>query len=49
MPSIMVNTTTRKAAEAISNVAAWWTEIWKEVQKKVNDIFTVRFGETFAI
>jgi hypothetical protein len=46
--SIMVNTTARKAAEAISNVAAGWTENMEGGAKKINDIFTVRFGETFV-
>src|SRR5712671_6834387 len=46
--SVMVNTTAGKAAEAISNVAAWWTENIEGSANKVKDIFTVRFGETFV-
>ena len=46
--SINVNTTARKAAEAISNVFAWWTENFEGSAKNVNDIFTVTFGETFV-
>ncbi len=46
--SINVNTSARKAAEAISNPSAWWTENLEGSAKNVNDIFTVTFGETFV-
>jgi hypothetical protein len=34
--------------KAISNVAAWWTENVKGSAGKLNDEFTVYFGETFV-
>lgn len=42
--------TTKTANEvytAIDNVQQWWTENFEGSSKKVNDEFTVTFGETF--
>ncbi len=45
---INVNTSARKAAEAISNPSAWWTENFGGSAKNLNDTFIVTFGETFV-
>ncbi|MEO5892520.1 MAG: SRPBCC domain-containing protein [Ferruginibacter sp.] len=44
---IKVNATTQEAFKAISNVPGWWTTIFEGRSEQLNDIFTVRFGETF--
>jgi hypothetical protein len=46
--SFNVNSSAREAAEAIGNVSAWWTENCQGSARKLNDIFTVSFGETFV-
>jgi hypothetical protein len=43
--SITVNATTQQAFKAINNVSKWWTENLEGESKKLNDEFTVRFGE----
>jgi hypothetical protein len=46
--SIKVNADTKTAAENINNVAGWWTQNVEGSLNKVNDVFTVHFGETFV-
>ena len=46
--SITVDATTHEAFESINNVSQWWTESLEGSSQKLNDEFTVRFGETFV-
>jgi hypothetical protein len=39
--------TTNEVYSAINNVSSWWTENLDGSSKKLNDEFTVTFGETF--
>ena len=39
--------TSNEVYSAINNVQQWWTENFEGVSKKLNDEFTVTFGETF--
>jgi excinuclease UvrABC ATPase subunit len=43
--SITVNATAQEAFKSINSVTAWWTENLEGHSKKLNDEFTVRFGE----
>jgi len=45
--SITVNTTAQEAFKGINNISDWWTIIFEGYSEKLNDVFTVRFGETF--
>jgi hypothetical protein len=45
--SIAVDTTAETAFNCINAVSKWWTEDMEGSTQKLNDIFTVRFGETF--
>jgi len=45
---ISVNADAKKAFENICNVASWWTKNIEGNSKKLNDVFTVHFGETFV-
>jgi hypothetical protein len=45
--TILVGQTPAKAFKAINNVAGWWTENIEGSTQKLNDEFTVHFGETF--
>ncbi|MEP7372064.1 MAG: SRPBCC domain-containing protein [Chitinophagaceae bacterium] len=45
--TITVNTTAQEAFKIINNVPGWWTTIFEGHSEKLNDVFTVRFGETF--
>ena len=45
---IKVNGSVERAFEAIGRVTDWWTENTKGSTMKLNDEFTVRFGETFS-
>ena len=44
--SFVVPVTAEKAFEAICRVSAWWTENTVGHTSKLNDVFTVTFGET---
>ncbi|MFN8343529.1 MAG: SRPBCC domain-containing protein [Spirosomataceae bacterium] len=44
---IEVKATSNEVYTAINNVPLWWTENFEGASKKVNDEFTVTFGETF--
>ena len=46
--TILVRATVNNAFKSINNVAAWWTENIKGSSEKLNDVFTVHFGETFV-
>ena len=45
--SITVNATAQEAFKSINSVSDWWTPSFEGHQEKLNDVFTVRFGETF--
>ena len=45
--SITVDTTAQEAFNSINSVSKWWTENLEGSSQKLNDEFTVRFGETF--
>ncbi len=46
--SITTNISAREAVENINHVSEWWTKNFEGNSEKLNDIFTVHFGETFA-
>jgi hypothetical protein len=46
--SIAADFTSREAFEAIGRVNEWWTRSFEGSAEKLNDVFTVRFGETFV-
>jgi len=46
--SITANVSAKEAFEKICHVNEWWTANFEGSAKKLNDIFTVRFGETFV-
>lgn len=46
--SITVNADAKTAQEAISKVPEWWTAGYTGNSEKLNDVFTVTFGETFV-
>ena len=45
--TLMVDTNTEVTFNAINNVRGWWSEDFEGSTGKLNDIFTVRFGEVF--
>ena len=45
--SIVANATAEEAFKNINNVPGWWTTFFEGHSEKLNDVFTVRFGETF--
>ena len=45
--SIKVSATPQEAFDAINNVAGWWSADLEGLTEKLNDNFTVRFGEVF--
>ncbi len=45
--SVSVNATAPKTFDAINSVAKWWTEDFKGDTQKLNNEFTVTFGETY--
>lgn len=46
--SISANISAEEAIRKISDVSAWWSTDLSGSAKKVNDEFTVRFGETYV-
>jgi hypothetical protein len=45
--SITVNATAQEVFKSINSVSDWWTTNFEGNSEKLNDVFTVRFGETF--
>jgi hypothetical protein len=45
--SITVSATAQEAFDSINNIAGWWTKDFEGSLQKLNDGFTVRFGETW--
>jgi hypothetical protein len=46
--SILVKAPANKAFKSINDVAAWWTENIEGSSEKLNDVFTIHFGEAFV-
>ena len=46
--SIAAGVTTKEAFEGINRVSEWWAMGFEGHSQKLNDVFTVRFGETFV-
>ena len=46
--SISVKATTQEAFKSINNVSKWWTGNMDGSSQKLDDEFTVRFGETYV-
>jgi len=46
--SIAANITAQQAFEGINNVPGWWAKNFEGNSQRLDDIFTVRFGETFG-
>lgn len=46
--SITVKNAPKEAFESISQVPKWWVTNFEGNSQKVNDVFTVHFGETFV-
>ena len=46
--SILVKANANKAFKSINHVAAWWTENIEGSSEKLNDVFTIHFGEAFV-
>ena len=44
--SITANITDEQAFESISHVSEWWATDFEGSAQKLNDVFTIRFGET---
>jgi len=45
--SITVNVRAQEVFKSINSVSDWWTKVFEGDSEKLNDVFTVRFGETF--
>jgi Activator of Hsp90 ATPase homolog 1-like protein len=45
--SILVKATVNKAFQNINQVTTWWTENIEGSSEKLNDVFTIHFGEAF--
>jgi uncharacterized protein YndB with AHSA1/START domain len=46
--AIAAKTTASKAFEKVNHVKEWWAKNFTGNSQKLNDVFTVRFGETFV-
>ncbi|HTS45698.1 MAG TPA: hypothetical protein VMH01_14965 [Puia sp.] len=46
--SITVSKSAEESFTKINSVSSWWTENLEGSSRKLNDIFTIRFGETFV-
>ena len=44
----MVNTTAHEVFKGICQVSEWWAKNFEGKAEKLNDVFSVRFGETFV-
>lgn len=45
--TISVNAAAKEAFEAINNICGWWSTDFEGSANKQDDVFTVRFGDTF--
>lgn len=45
--SITVNATAQEVFDSINSVSKWWTKDFEGISEKLNDEFTVSFGETW--
>ena len=45
---IAANVSARDAFNSINRVSDWWATHFEGHSEKLNDVFTVRFGETFV-
>lgn len=45
--SITVTATPQEVFNSINNVPGWWSKDFEGHSEKINDVFTVHFGETF--
>ena len=45
--ALLVSPASQEAFNAINNVPAWWSEDFEGSTAKLNDIFTVHFGDVF--
>jgi hypothetical protein len=45
---LVVDQTPEEAFDAIANVNAWWAKNFKGNSKNENDVFSVKFGDTFV-
>ena len=46
--TIVVNKSAEEAFKSINNVSKWWAKNFEGSSEKLDDVFTVRFGETFV-
>lgn len=46
--AITAKTSAEKAFEKVNLVKGWWAKKFSGSSQKLNDVFTVRFGETFV-
>jgi hypothetical protein len=46
--TILVRATANNGFKSINHIAAWWTENIEGRSEKLNDVFTIHFGETFV-
>ncbi len=46
--TILVKATANEAFQRINQVAAWWTENLEGSSEKLNDVFTLLWGESFV-
>ena len=46
--SITVNVAAKQAFECITHISDWWTANFEGTSQKLNDVWTVHFGETFV-
>jgi len=46
--SITVNVAAKQAFECITHISDWWTANFEGISQKLNDVWTVHFGETFV-
>jgi len=46
--SITANVTPRQAFAFINHISEWWTQNFEGSSQTLNDVWTVRFGETFV-